>query len=477
METITESDTARPHEEEDLASSGEKEPSYNFPAEFNYSLNNEHYSSPLVRKRLPQTSILASMHLKNELTVDSGLDSIISPISDFETELISLAGFGQIAVTRRIRELLAEILAKYPECSIGHDQFSGSMNVYKHMYDLNYNHIRKIKDFSGPPNGLILSCRYCATQKNSIFIPEAKTIRQQIQTKMQMIDMYGSVINKKKEDTQKKSHKPGLQKLQKVHSELKIALKKPKEHKITKSQPVLVRSSKAFESFRPIIPPVNGKKVIEGTAGFKKGHPQDNLKGLNSPRGAVPNTYRDSGKLPKLSISPEILEEIMKIDEACLKNSITRQEYKGIVSLYYELKGMNNSVTAYSVAKTFVVNPSIFKGISLKVAYRKSLRWAEFLKFYTIIHLKRSGFAENLEFLFRYLGITTIKQLQSREPPQLSILNSLFKEKLNKILQVFASNPELISVLGEETCEVLQEQGVSNSDLRVLISLLSAPNN
>ena len=148
-----------------------------------------------------------------------------------------------------------------------------------------------------------------------------------------------------------------------------------------------------------------------------------------------------------------------------------------MASDYTYIKGKNKKILVEDISKAYNLNTSLFKGLGNLVNYAKSLTWSDFIKFYSIVQVKRSNFFENLQFIFNYLGILTADQLKSIELPKLNILNGLFVEKFEKILRILLENLDVISIISEESCKILQDKGIMNQDLRVLINLIITSNN
>ena len=93
--------------------------------------------------------------------------------------------------------------------------------------------------------------------------------------------------------------------------------------------------------------------------------------------------------------------------------------------------------------------------------------------------LRRSNFAENLEFIFNFLGITSVSQLNSLKTAFLQVKNSLFFENFAKISEILLNSDktsENSSLLSQETIKLLKNEGITNYDLKMLLGLIITNN-
>ena len=199
-----------------------KESYISFPEEFSSPISKNKFTNSLsLRKKLPQTSILLSdsrSQLEEECNVTSVNDFAPSPQSDTETEVISLMGAGNITVSKRLGYLLSELLCKYPKCKIIQDMYYGGSNVYKYLYDHNFLSMKSINDLAEAPYSVIISCRYSITHKNSPLFPSNKRIKLKACASFQTVDLYSSIIAKKKNNGEVKTFKKDLLKLKMLPS-------------------------------------------------------------------------------------------------------------------------------------------------------------------------------------------------------------------------------------------------------------------
>lgn len=341
--------------------------------------------------------------------------------------------------------------------------YYGLSDVHKYLYDSNYNQIKNLEDLTETPSEVIISCRYKIGRKENKLFSKIEPESISKSESYRFID-YGSLITDTEPSTQKKKYKMPLYVLKnKPSSNIKT-----KSHQLIQQMP--------FKPLNTIKPSITGKKIKEGPGGFRKPYLyfDKNKKIPNSQRVSI---HFDTKKFNTGSISPGILKEIHKIDEICLKYSMTRQEFTDMVSDYTFIKGNNEFIDIESISNAYFINPKIFKGIDKKFSYKKSMNWEDFVKFYSIVVLKRSSFSENLNFLFNYLDIDTVDKLKSIEIAKLPIQNGLFISKFGKIQKKFKQASSPASLASQESCEYLQDEGLTIYDLRILLSLIFSSNN
>lgn len=392
----------------------------------------ERGQSLVFRKNPLKSMILTKMLKKKTLRRESPhTKSSILLTNDFETEVILLPGLIQVTVSTSLYQLLKQIISTYPNCKITQDPSQSPINVHRYLYDINQKSIKSLNDLEKNPSELMISCRHNVVYQHHIENYKTKN------TKIGVIDMYGNVIDKGE------------------------------------------CTRKVFKSEKFVLRKVQSERKIRKSFGAQELHTAKWLGSIElgnngrSQMGIGKSWNIDERHLEKISNFQYKCVE--NIDDICLKNSITREEYKTMINNYKFLKGNKRFLSVHTVAKAFSMSPSIFKGLSDKRLIPKTLSWPEFLMFYVTVHLQRRNFSENLKFLTNCLIIPS----STISLPDSTSQNLYFTTILNKILSFFQSNPSFLTLPPTDSSKLFQSQNenISNADLKLLISYLSTVNN
>ncbi|OMJ92433.1 hypothetical protein SteCoe_4770 [Stentor coeruleus] len=432
------------------------------------SVVSRHENSPLIRKNLPQTSILiATTHSNDKRTQKALLQEYTCLRSmDQETEVISLKNLEATTVTKQLRNLILELLKLNPQCTIIKDIYEVQSGVYKYMYTSDLKRLKLQEDLSKSLSQVIISGRH------KVFLKDFQTplkpslpYKSETKSSYHRINLLGP--------NEAYPIIPLISGSLKAYKTPMIKAKKiPFHNKSSRKFSETERNSENFISTNSLIPYMNGSKVKEGAGGFKKPFlyfPKEKTT-MKSQRQML-NEVRSEPKLSKITISPSIFKEILSVDEVCFKYSMTRQEFSSMLSDYTYLKGKNKYIDVETLTNAYSLGPSIFKGIDPKFLYRKILTWEEFLKFYVVVVLKRSSFVESLEFIFNYFGISSLGQIRNLDLPEFESSSRVFNEKIKKLVKAYVES-RCDNLLGKETVEMLQKANVTIYDLRILIGMI-----
>lgn len=430
-------------------------------------------NSPLIRKNLPQTSILIATSNSNEKRTQKALLQEYTCLRsmDQETEVISLKNLETTTVTKHLRNLILELLKLNPLCTIIKDIYEIHSGVYKYMYTSDLKRLKLQEDLSKSLSQVIISGRH------KVFLKDFQTpFKPSLPFKSVSKSSYQS-INLLNPNEAFPVMPPVSGPLKSYKTPMIKAKKLPFHNKSSRKFSETDRGTENFISTNSLIPCMNGSKVKEGAGGFKKPFlyfPKEK-KAMKSQRQLLKDV-RSESKLSKIALSPSIFKEILSVDEVCFKYSMTRQEFSSMLSDYTYLKGKNKYIDVETLCQAYSLGPSIFKGIDPKFLYRKILTWEEFLKFYVVVVLKRSSFVESLEFIFNYFSIASLGQIRNLDLPEFESSSRIFNEKIKKLVKAYVEN-RCDSLLGKETVEVLQRANVTIYDLRILIGMIVSMEN
>ena len=451
-------------ESEDKKRSSHKNQRFCFGISEELPKNSNSYAkvSLAIRKSLPQTSLMVGKSKFKSETLELN-DFIGESLINSETEILELPNSIQVTVSKKLRILLTLLITKYPKCEIMQDMYHGVSDIYKYMYDKDFVRIKSLENLEETLTQVIISCRYKIDGKKLLF-PALKTTKIIDCTSYQKINIYDSIIVDKKSKSLQKIHK----------SPLYVLKKKPSSHKFCnfsiKNEPNLIN----FKNFNGVIPSLSGQKVKQGAGGFKKPFL------IYEKKPKIKNFFTNREKTIKnFTIPSDFLDKMIDLDEFCRNYSMTKQEFSRMLNDYTYLKGKSKYIELETITKAYSLNFEIFRGLFLDFSSKKTLNWKEFIKFYVLVLLRRSNFAENLEFIFNFLGITSVSQLNSLKTAFLQVKNSLFFENFAKISEILLNSDktsENSSLLSQETIKLLKNEGITNYDLKMLLGLIITNN-
>lgn len=409
-----------------------------------------------LRKQLPQTSNLVSklkkIHKTNLGACSVMQDSGNTARSDWETETLLIANGKRVAVSCKLSSLIIELLSIYPNCRITQDALSSTSEIYKYLYDSKLNQITEISEIMEKPEVFIISSRHRIPE--NIFVKPTVKLEKVENKSCNMIDMYGSVIGKR---TKKPKH---------LKSPLFILKEVGSQRRLLKSRPLEHRTRDYFDSYKQIFPGSLGRKVQEGTGGFRKSKRM--LEKIENSRASLshsPSRLTENQNKSTLKLG---VKEICNIDEICVKYALTRPEFINMLSDFTFFKGTQQCLQVDTLAKAYSVNLNTFKGVGVDNKLKKIISWEEFVKFYVVIVIKKGNYSDLLEFIVKYLGADTENSESIKELLESS---DIYTAKLAKIAIAAQDNKDCDMNL----TRFLQDSKITLSDLRVITTAIARP--
>lgn len=160
-----------------------------------------------------------------------------------------------------LSKLLKKVSKFYKDCEIIPDNSYPQHGLYCYLFDSHCKRIEKFSDIKLKPEFLFISCRF--NLPDLIFPVESKNKLEQSQGKgLNCVNLYSSIISEEKQGmlssiSKKKARSP-LYKLKNIKSTYKLS-KTPE-----------IKAYPACNDVKPIFPCASGKKLIEGTGGFRR---------------------------------------------------------------------------------------------------------------------------------------------------------------------------------------------------------------
>ena len=226
--------------------------------------NRKHFALSGMRRNLPQTSNrFLGARLKHKQKPRDGdgqadkncLSSLSSPYEWTVAEDIS----SKLSPT--LSKLLKKVSKFYKDCEIIPDNSYPQHGLYCYLFDSHCKRIEKFSDIRAKPEFLFISCRF--NLPDLIFPAESKARLEQSQGKgLNCVNLYSSIMSEEKQgmmsSVNKKKARSPLYKLKNIKSTYKL------------SRTPEIKAYPACSDVKPIFPCASGKKLIEGTGGFRR---------------------------------------------------------------------------------------------------------------------------------------------------------------------------------------------------------------
>ena len=183
--------------------------------------------SPLIRKLLPQTSILiAQKQISKRLRNSEDMESSETFCLDNDLEMLTLPNNDKIIITKQLRLLYNDIITIWPSIKVKKDCYEHNSEVFKYLYTQDFKKIRNANQIDLSHSFVYLSKR--PRIHKSEFIQES-------QKKIKEFQSY-QIINFNQSISTVRSARFMLNSLEKVPKILKSPEKESKDLKETKNE-------------------------------------------------------------------------------------------------------------------------------------------------------------------------------------------------------------------------------------------------
>lgn len=201
---------------------------YDLPSIDRRTEDRQNIYSPLIRKLLPQTSILiAQKQFSKRLRNSEDLESSETFCLDNDLEMLTLPNNDKIIITKQLRVLYNDIITMWPSIKVKKDCYEHNSEVFKYLYTQDFKKIRNANQIDSNHSFIYLSKR--PRIHKSEFIKES-------QKKVKEFQSY-QIINFNQSISTVRSARFILNSLEKIPKILKSPEKESNYVKETKNEP------------------------------------------------------------------------------------------------------------------------------------------------------------------------------------------------------------------------------------------------